>query len=164
MSFRPIQAPFPIADVLVRQAVANDAARLADWLDAGAPLPELARRHRRAMLDTMLSRPEAGPCVLAEQGGVPQGLLTVQLAPRLDLAGLAAVVGEWWCLRGAHESGAMLTLCCDWLADWCRAHGVRHLLVSAEVAGQAEALTAATRPAACGLRHRDLAPAVKQLS
>lgn len=162
---------------LIRQATADDAGRLADWLDAGRPLPTLGSRERRAMLQALLSRPEAGPCIIAELAavapvepdprsaphGAVQGLLTVQLMPRLDLAGLAAYAAEWWCLQPAPESGAMLAFCADWLVDWCRAHGVRHLLLSPDVAAQAPSWSTRMTPLAGGLPHLDLKPAAKRL-
>lgn len=161
----------PLAAPLIRQATAADAARLADWLDAGRPLPALAARERRAMLEALLARPESGPCIVAELApdrespsqGTVQGLLTVHLTPRLDLAGLAAFAAEWWCLRPGLESGAMLAFCADWLVDWCRAHGVRHLVLSPDVAAQASSWAARMRPVAGCLPHLDLKPAAKQL-
>ncbi len=148
---------------------------LADWLQACAPAPVLLQRGRAAMLERLLQRPELGLCLLASRDGALVGCLPVQLVPRLDLGGLAALAAEVWCLPGAHESGAILASCRDWLADWCRAHGVRHLLWAPGLPGAGDPGGDPDRDPnrdpggglsrlPCGLWHRDLAPAAKQLA
>lgn len=162
-------ASAPTPNYLIRQAFPADQPMLADWLQACAPAPVLLQRGRAAMLERLLQRPELGLCLLASDGAALVGCLPVQLVPRLDLGGLAAMATEAWRLPGAHESGAILASCRDWLADWCRAHGVRHLLwapglPAAGESGEPGESGSGLSRLPCGLWHRDLAPAVKQLS
>ncbi len=164
-------ASAPTPNYLIRQAFPADHAMLADWLHACAPAPVLLQRGRAAMLERLLERPELGLCLLAWHDAALVGCVPVQLAPRLDLGGLAALAAEAWCLPGTHESGAILASCRDWLADWCRAHGVRHLLWAPGLPGAGEpdgspdsGPDSGLSPLPCGLWHRDLAPAAKQLA
>ncbi|WP_244258931.1 hypothetical protein, partial [Cupriavidus gilardii] len=159
----PPGAAAPTPPSLTRQAFPADQPMLADWLQTCAPAAVLLQRGRAAMLERLLQRPELGLCLLAQQQGTLVGCVPVQLMARLDLGGLAAMVGEAWCLPGTHESGAILASCRDWLADWCRAHGVRHLLWAPGLPGAGEPDSGLSR-LPCGLWHRDLAPAAKQLA
>lgn len=159
----PPGASAPTPNYLIRQAFPADQPMLADWLQACAPAPVLLQRGRAAMLERLLQRPELGLCLLASQDAALVGCLPVQLVPRLDLGGLAVLATEAWCLPGAHKSGAILASCRDWLADWCRAHGVRHLLWAPGLPGAGEPDGGLSR-LPCGLWHRDLAPAAKQLA
>lgn len=124
----------PAPDSSIRIATPPDAPALAQWLQANWPQPALADRSRRAMLDHLLARPELGACVIAESDGRPRACLPAQLAPHLGLHGLVAQVTEWW--SGAahrHESGADFAACLAALADWCAAHGIRHMLLAPDL-------------------------------
>ncbi|MGO4327753.1 hypothetical protein AB4Z48_05490 [Cupriavidus sp. 2TAF22] len=153
----------------IRLATAADAPALSDWLQAARPLPVAAARARSALVESLLARPERGACVVAEAAGQQVlGCLPVTLVPHLGLAGLAAFVAEWWA-RPVAETGtaavanaALFQGCCDLLADWCRAHGVRHLLLSPALLTVRQAEAAGFVPCA-GLWHCNLAPAHKDL-
>ncbi|MGT2430584.1 hypothetical protein ACU4HD_21305 [Cupriavidus basilensis] len=69
-------------------------------------------------------------------------------------SGLAALAVEWWVgAEAAQEDPAVLLACCDLLADWCRAHGVRHMLLApALLAGsQADSAGFVAHAGACGI-------------
>ncbi|WP_454723815.1 MULTISPECIES: hypothetical protein [Cupriavidus] len=152
----------------VRLAAAADAGRLDAWLQAAQPLPVAAARARQALVESLLARPERGACVVAEgmagEGGPALlGCLPATLVPHLGLGGLAAFAAEWWTLPGAGAQDAALLACCGLLADWCRAHGVRHLLLAPALLAAPRAAAAGFVPHAGGLWHRSLAPAHKHL-
>ncbi|WP_237716969.1 hypothetical protein [Cupriavidus basilensis] len=154
----------PLASV--RLAGTADAHSLGAWLQSRHPLPVAAARARQALLEGLLARPERGACVVVETTAGPQwlGCLPVTLVPHLELAGLAALATEWWCggvLAG--QDAALLLDCCGLLADWCRAHGVRHLLLAPALLTAAQAAPAGFVPHGSGLWHLNLSPAAKML-
>jgi len=179
----------PAVSTRVRLAVAADAGRLDAWLQAAQPLPVAAARARRALVESLLARPERGACVVAEaaaegaadtvasdvaaagEGGAALlGCLPATLVPHLGLGGLAAFAAEWWMppvagddAQSAARDAALLLACCGLLADWCRAHGVRHLLLAPALLTAPQAAAAGFGPHAGGLWHRGLAPAHKHL-
>ncbi|WP_420996946.1 hypothetical protein ACKI2N_019120 [Cupriavidus sp. 30B13] len=147
----------------MRLAAPADARWLAEWLQAAQPLPVAAARARHALVEGLLARPERGACVVvqdAEQGLL--GCLPVALVPHLGLGGLAAFAAEWWA-RPAGAQAEPLLACCSLLADWCQAHGVRHLLLSPALLTPPQAAAAGFVPHAGGLWHRNLSPAPKHL-
>ncbi|SPA27912.1 conserved hypothetical protein [Cupriavidus taiwanensis] len=156
------------AQVRVRLGQRADAARMSDWLDRIQPLPVPAARARELMLAELLAQSGRGICLLASgapDGDAPLACLPVALLPSLELAGLAACASEWWVrpeLDGATRR-ACLEACCATLAEWGRAHGIRHALLSPGlVAGHGGA-----PPGFClhvnGMWHRSLVPAAKVL-
>ncbi|MBY4897672.1 hypothetical protein [Cupriavidus sp. AU9028] len=154
------------ATVSVRAATRADREALAAWLQARHPLPAIARRGRDEALCRLLDRPELGLCLLAQAGGAWSACMPVHLLPRLDLGGLAVLAAEWWSGSVAEPAyrALLLAACRNWLADWCRAHGVRHLLLAPALAPAPDDADAAmVQPLPDGLWHRDLAPAAKVL-
>lgn len=161
----------PAPQGLVRLGLGADAAILAAWLDVVQPLPVPAARARRLMLDELLAQSGRGICLIAH-GAAPDdvlGCLPVALVPSLDLAGLVACATEWWVRPGLPpEAGrTCLQACCDTLADWGRAHGIRHALlapalVTALVSGKGGP-PAGFSPHGSGMWHRSLVPAAKVL-
>jgi hypothetical protein len=144
-----------------------DAGMLCTWLQSRQTLPITAARARQALVESLLARPERGVCVLAMSEGTPPpqllGCLPVVLVPHLELSGLAALATEWWTAAAvAQEDAALLVACCDLLADWCRAHGVRHLLLAPALLGAPQAAAGFVAHAS-GLWHRNLSPAPKIL-
>ena len=112
--------------------------------------------------------PSYGQAVLAVAGGAAAprlvGCLPVALVPHLQLSGLAALAVEWWVgAEAAQEDPAVLLACCDLLADWCRAHGVRHMLLAPALLAGSQADSAGFVAHAGGLWHRNLTPAPKTL-
>jgi hypothetical protein len=158
-SSRPVQGE-PVSAPAIRIATPADAAALADWMQAAWPLPPLAARGRRAMLDHLLARPEQGACVVALSDDRPCACLPALLAPHLGLHGLVAQVGEWWAeARELHESGACFQACVAALAEWCAAHGIRHVLLAPELPVMGDGLSRH----ASGLWHVEIAPSPKSL-
>ncbi|MGT2495012.1 hypothetical protein ACU4GD_43155 [Cupriavidus basilensis] len=97
-------------------------------------------------------------------GAAAGGCLPVALVPHLQLSGLAALAVEWWVgAEAAQEDPAVLLACCDLLADWCRAHGVRHMLLAPALLAGSQADSAGFVAHAGGLWHRNLTPAPKTL-
>ncbi|AQV96064.1 hypothetical protein BJN34_19510 [Cupriavidus necator] len=158
----------PAPQGLVRLGLGADAAVLEAWLDAVQPLPVPAARARRQMLDDLLAQSGRGICLLACDAQAPHGLLAclpVTLLPSLELAGLAACATEWWVRAGldAAASRTCLAACCATLADWGRAHGIRHaLLAPALVAGHGGAPPGFSLHGN-GMWHLGLVPAAKVL-
>lgn len=153
---------------LVRLATPADAGPLCAWLQSRQALPVAAARARDALVENLLARPERGTCVLAVAGAAAAprlvGCLPVALVPHLQLSGLAALAVEWWVgAEAAQVDPAVLLACCDLLADWCRAHGVRHMLLAPALLGRSEAASAGFVAHAGGLWHRNLTPAPKTL-
>ncbi|MFS8933614.1 hypothetical protein [Cupriavidus taiwanensis] len=154
--------------VQVRLGQGADAALVSAWLDHIAPLPVPAARARQLMLGELLAQSGRGICLLACDAPDGCGLLAclpAALLPSLELAGFAACASEWWVrpeLDGATRR-ACLDACCATLADWGRAHGIRHaLLAPGLVAGHGGA-----PPGFClhvnGMWHRSLVPTAKVL-
>lgn len=154
--------------VRVRLGQGADAALVSDWLDRVQPLPVPAARARQLMLEQLLAQSGRGICLLAASGAPDGDLLAclpVALLPSLELAGLVACASEWWVLPALDSATrrACLEACCATLADWGRAHGIRHaLLAPGLVAGHGGA------PPGFGLHgngmwHGSLLPAAKVL-
>ncbi|MDF3834487.1 hypothetical protein P3W85_16215 [Cupriavidus basilensis] len=171
-SFSPFPSPpdTPVSTVspaspqaLIRLAGTADSETLCAWLQSRQPLPVAATRARQALVEGLLARPERGACVLAEAAAGLVGCLPVALVPHLGLAGLAALATEWWDDGTPSQDAAVLLACCDLLADWCRAHGVRHLLLAPGLLAASQAAAAGFLPQAGGLWHRNLSPAPKTL-
>ncbi|MDK2659766.1 hypothetical protein [Cupriavidus consociatus] len=151
----------------VRAGQSTDGAMLEAWLAAVQPLPVPAARARRLMLDELLAQSGRGICLLAH-GATPDDVLAclpVALVPSLELAGLAALVTEWWVRPGL--GGGMVRACldasCDTLADWGRAHGIRHALLAPALAGAHGGAPPGFAPHASGMWLRNLVPAAKVL-
>ncbi|SOZ36561.1 hypothetical protein [Cupriavidus neocaledonicus] len=154
--------------VLVRLGQGADAAPVTDWLDRIRPLPVPAARARQLMLGELLAQSGRGVCLLASDAPDSGGLLAclpVALLPSLELAGLAACASEWWVRPelDAATRRACLEACCATLADWGRAHGIRHaLLAPGLVAGHGGA-PPGFRLHGNGMWHASLVPAAKVL-
>ncbi|ULX55526.1 hypothetical protein A9P79_27345 [Cupriavidus taiwanensis] len=154
--------------VQVRLGQGADAALVSDWLDRIQPLPVPDARARQLMLGELLAQSGRGICLLAsdaQDGGGLLACLPVVLLPSLELAGLAACASEWWVRPelDAATRRACLEACCATLAEWGRAHGIRHALMAPGlVAGHGGA------PPGFGLHgngmwHGSLVPAAKVL-
>jgi len=141
----------------VRPGTSADADVLDAWLQVRQPLPVPAARARRVMLAALLAQGGQGLCVIAEATDGTRACLPVSLAANLSLHGQACCVTEWW---GDPADGSALEACLALLADWCRAHGVRHVLL-------APGLSSASPPGfalhASGMWHLAVAPAAKVL-
>ena len=141
------------------------------WLDARCPLPVPEARARRLSLDALLEQGGHGVCVIGagtspvrDPLGGPQALaclMPVTLVHSLALGGRVALVAEWW--PPSDAAAGWLEACCRLLADWCRAHGIRHIrLAPGLVADDAGAPQGFQRDAD-GLWLRSLVPAPKRL-
>ncbi|MCY1227252.1 hypothetical protein D9M68_561600 [compost metagenome] len=151
----------------VRAGQSADGAMLAAWLAAAQPLPVPVARARRLMLDELLAQSGRGICLLAH-GAAPDDVLAclpVALVPSLELAGLAALATEWWVRPGldAGMARACLAANCDTLAEWGRAHGIRHALLAPALAGAHGGAPPGFAPHASGMWLRNLVPAAKVL-
>lgn len=167
----PATAP---AATHVRLAGPADAPGLASRLQRARPLPVAAQRARAAALEDLVAKPERGACLVAERSAEVVGVLPVVLFPSLGQAGLVAFASEWWPLEASdgglplvHQDGAVLASCLEALADWCRVHGVRRLLLAPGLHGCLQpavpAVAARYRLGHDGLWCRELEPAAKQL-
>ncbi|CAG9173922.1 hypothetical protein LMG23992_02577 [Cupriavidus laharis] len=148
----------------VRLGTSADAPRLDAWLQAAAPLPVPAARARRLVLEGLLAQSGQGVCLLAAtSGGDIAACLPVALLPSLALGGLVACATEWWADAAAVPgvSDNRLEACLATLAEWCRAHGIRHILLAPGLADDTPPAGFARH--ANGLWHRNLAPAPKVL-
>jgi hypothetical protein len=154
----------------VRPGVTADADALDAWLMARAPLAVPEARARRLALDALLEQGAHGICLMAGTEAV-QALLPVTLIHSLSTGGRVAMVTEWWppqapdCADVCADDCAddWLGECCAVLADWCRAHGIRHVfLAPGLVADLARAPEGFVRGAE-GLWRRNLVPIAKQL-
>ena len=145
----------------VRLGVSADVPVLDAWLQAAMPLPVPAARARRLVLEGLLAQAGQGACLLATLAGDDiAACLPVALVPSLEFGGLVACATEWWSSGTAARGSGCLAACLATLADWCRAHGIRHVLLAPGLAGAAQAgFTLHTS----GLWHRVLAPAPKTL-
>lgn len=159
------QQPHP--QLWVRAGLGADGVMLEAWLAEARPLPVPAARARRLMLDELLAQSGRGICLLA-CGAAPDHVLAclpVALVPSLELAGLAALATEWWVdpRLGADMARACLNASCDTLADWGRAHGIRHALLAPALAGAYGGAPPGFAPHASGMWLRSLVPAAKVL-
>ncbi|MDQ0142849.1 hypothetical protein [Cupriavidus necator] len=173
-TFPPDPSPVPRADgaaappLRVRLGQGADAALVANWLDQLQPLPVPAARARALMLGDLLGQSGRGICLLACGAPDREGLLAclpVALLPSLELAGLAACASEWWVRPGldAATQRACLEACCAMLADWGRAHGIRHALLAPGLVTGHGGAPPGFRLQGNGMWHRSLAPAAKAL-
>lgn len=167
-SGRPDATPqWPTAQLWVRAGQSADGAMLDAWLAAVQPLPVPAARARRLMLDELLAQSGRGICLIVH-GVAPDNVLAclpVALVPSLELAGLAALATEWWVRPGlnADTARACLNASCDTLADWGRAHGIRHALLAPALPGAHGGAPPGFAPHASGMWLRSLVPAAKVL-
>lgn len=146
----------------VRPAVAADFPLLLSWLDRTRPLPVPEQRGRQLLLASQLSRPEQGGCLLCEAGERLVGCLSFSVVPCLAQGGLAALALEWWHDDAGREAAPALAASCAMLSDWCRAHGIRQLLLAPALV-DADAPPAGFAVDASGLWCRFLVPSHKRL-
>ena len=144
----------------VRLGVSADAPALDAWLQAAMPLPVPAARARRLVLEGLLAQSGQGACLLAMHEHDIAACLPVALVPSLEFGGLVACATEWWPSDAAASGSGCLAACLATLADWCRAHGIRHLLLAPGLA--ADVPTGFARHHS-GLWHRMVVPAPKTL-
>ncbi|CAG2138632.1 hypothetical protein LMG26411_01590 [Cupriavidus numazuensis] len=149
----------------VRLGTSADASALDAWLQAAAPLPVPVARARRLVLDGLLAQSGQGACLLVDTGsGGFAACLPVALHPSLAFGGLTACATEWWVDAAAMGTPAgYLEACLDTLADWCRAHGIRHILLAPALAADMSSGPTGFVRHASGLWHRSLSPAPKAL-
>lgn len=151
---------------LLRVAESADADRLDAWLAVWRPLPVPESRARRLALEALLAQSGQGVCVMREaaDGTNPvRALMAATLIHHLTLAGRVAMVADWWCdMPGSEAARESFDACIGLLADWCRAHGIRHLLAAPTLLPEAEAPQGFVRDAS-GLWRRDCMPAAKLL-
>ncbi|WER45928.1 hypothetical protein CupriaWKF_16915 [Cupriavidus sp. WKF15] len=146
----------------VRLGVSADARVLDAWLQAAVPLPVPAARARTLVLEGLLAQTGQGACLLAtREGGEIVACLPVALVPSLELGGRVACAMEWWSPNAAAAGPGGLDACLATLADWCRAHGIRHVLLAPGLASETPPAGFARH--ASGLWHRVLVPAPKTL-
>jgi len=159
----PAEATSSFPQYQVRLGVNPDASRLEPWLQASQPLPVPAARARRLMLDDLLAQSGRGVCVLAESEHALLAVLPVVLTPSLSFGGLVACATEWWPATElpATAGSACLAACCETLADWGRAHGIRHVLLAPGLS--AGGLPSGFALHANGMWHLNLMPAAKVL-
>jgi len=146
----------------VRPGVTADADLLDAWLMARAPLSVPESRARRLALDALLEQGGHGICLMVGTDTV-RALLPVTLIHSLSTGGRAAMATEWWPPLAPDCADDWLGECCAVLADWSRAHGIRHVfLAPGLVADPARAPEGFVRGAE-GLWRRNLVPIAKQL-
>jgi hypothetical protein len=163
---------------LVRVGTPADAALIDAWLMARAPLAVPEARARRLSLEALLAQGGQGLCLIdgaiadaGNPGGeaspnTVHGLLPVTLIHSLSTGGRVALAAEWWGpadLDDPAASTASLAACCDVLADWCRAHGIRQVWLAPGLLADPAAAPRGFAPGADGLLHRSLVPTPKQL-
>jgi hypothetical protein len=114
------------------------------------------------VLEALLAQAGQGACLLAmNECGEIAACLPVALVPSLEFGGLVACATEWWASGAVSPGSGCFEACLVTLADWCRAHGIRHVLLAPGLAGDAPPAGFARH--ASGLWHRVLAPAPKTL-
>lgn len=155
----------------IRVGGSADGPAIDAWLNARAPLPVPEARARRLSLDALLEQGGHGICVLGvgtnavrEPGEADTALacLTpVTLVHSLSLGGRVAMVAEWW-PPGADAAG-WLEATCQLLADWCRAHGIRHIRLAPGLVADAARPPRGFQRDADGLWLRSLIPTPKRL-
>ena len=158
----------PEVQYQLRVGVSADGPAIASWLDARAPLPVPEARARRLSLDALLEQGGHGICLLG--GGTsavrdPQEtlacLMPVALVHSLSFGGRVAMVAEWW--PPAEDASGWLDASCQMLADWCRAHGIRHIRLAPGLVTGASRAPHGFQRDADGLWLRGLIPTPKRL-
>lgn len=177
-SFLSMDHPSPLSSRpqgLVRVGTSADAALIDAWLMAHAPLAVPEARARRLSLEAVLAQGGQGLCLIdgtAADAGNPsgeaspnsvRGLLPVTLIHSLSTGGRVALAAEWWGPADLAASAASLAACCDVLAEWCRAHGIRQVWLAPGLLADPTAAPRGFAPGADGLLHRSLVPTPKQL-
>ncbi|MDT6962204.1 hypothetical protein QTN24_11920 [Cupriavidus sp. SZY C1] len=149
----------------VHPATGADGPLLDAWLQARAPLPVPEARARRLSLDALLAQGGEGLCLVGRtSSGQPVCLMPVTLVHSLALGGRVAMVAEWWPPADPAEAAeAWRDACCAELADWCRAHGIRHIRLAPTLVADAAQAPDGFRRDADGLWTRSLLPTPKQL-
>ncbi|CAG9175015.1 hypothetical protein [Cupriavidus pampae] len=149
-----------------RLAQSHDANRLDVWLAALRPLPVPDARARRLALEALLAQGGQGACVMIDSSDgtmTVQALLPVTLVHSLLHAGRVAMVTEWWCAAANPASASsQFDACVALLDDWCRAHGIRHVLAAPALLSGSDPATGFMRDTS-GLWRRDCVPAAKSL-
>lgn len=157
------------AQYLVRACTSANGPAIEVWLNARAPLPVPEARARRLSLDALLEQGGHGICLIGCTDQVrdaapevePACLLPVTLVHSLSLGGRVAMVAEWWAPAG--DGAPWLDACCQMLADWCRAHGIRHIRLAPGLVADATRAPAGFRRDTDGLWLRSLVPTPKRL-
>lgn len=167
MDHNPPFSPAPQA--LVRIGTPADAATLDAWLALRAPLPVPEARARALSLEALLAQAGQGICLIAGDGASAEGgtamvraLLPVTLIHSLSTGGRVALATEWW-TSPEDDGAAWLAACSDVLADWCRAHGIRHAMLAPGLVAHGAAMPPGFAVAPDGLLHRSLVPSAKRL-
>lgn len=151
-----------------RLAESADADRLDAWLAMRRPLPVPEARARRLSLEALLAQGGQGVCVMLEAGHGTDGthlvhaLLPATLVHSLAHAGKVAMAADWWCDATGDPGREAFDACMGLLADWCRAHGIRHVLAAPSLqpgGGSPQGFVTD----ASGLWRRDCIPAAKSL-
>lgn len=163
----------PPAQRWVRPGIGADAQVIDTWLMARAPLAVPEARARRQSLEALLEQGGHGICLI---GGLEDGtnavqgtfacLLPVALIHSLSTGGHVALAAEWW-PPAASVAGApdvWLNDCCTVLADWCRAHGIRHIALAPGLVDSASRAPTGFQRDASGLWLRSLVPTPKWLA
>ncbi len=156
----------------VRPGVSADAPTIDAWLMARAPLAVPDARARRLSLQALLAQGGHGICLI---GGTSDGtndgqgnfvcLLPVALVHSLSTGGRIALAAEWWppAASVGGTADAWRDACCEVLADWCRAHGIRYIgLAPGLIADPMRAPTGFQRDTS-GFWLRSLVPTPKRL-
>jgi len=161
----------------VRVGVTADGFAIDTWLDARTPLPVPEARARRLSLDALLEQGGHGICLLGcgtstvrdpgdpgNPGDAPEALaclMPVTLVHSLALGGRVAMAAEWW--PPTTDAAGWLDATCQTLADWCRAHGIRHIRLAPGLVADGERAPQGFRRDADGLWLRSLIPTPKRL-
>ncbi|WP_257991857.1 hypothetical protein [Cupriavidus pauculus] len=158
----------------VRVGVSADGPAIEAWLNARTPLPVPEARARRLSLDALLEQGGHGICVLGGgtsavrdlldrpgQQSTLACLLPVTLVHSLSLGGRVAMAAEWW--PPADDAPGWLDAACQLLADWCRAHGIRHIRLAPGLVADALRAPQGFQRDADGLWLRSLIPTPKRL-
>ncbi|EKZ95538.1 hypothetical protein Cmtc_29720 [Cupriavidus sp. TKC] len=161
MSVHP-DSPIPIeTQRWVRPGVAADAPVLDAWLMARAPLAVPEARGRRLALDALLEQGGHGICLMAGTDAV-RALLPIVLVHSLSTGGRVAMATEWWPPESG-DADDWLAECCIVLAEWCRAHGIRHAMLAPGLIADAARAPAGFVRGAEGLWRGNLVPTAKHL-
>lgn len=152
----------------IHVGVSADGPAIDAWLDARAPLPVLEARARRLSLDALLEQGGHGICLIGGGTSTVRDphetvacLLPVTLVHSLSLGGRVAMAAEWW--PPADDAPGWLDALCQTLADWCRAHGIRHIRLAPGLVTDASRAPQGFRLDADGLWLRSLVPTPKRL-